>query len=228
MGGSKQGASEDFAKANMVRSQRAFDTGLPLLERGMGRSMQAIAAGGEPAFMGRAIDAATANAQDAAFLTTREQARGPEAIGSRLAAGGNGAAGIGGESYGAKMAQIIANSGISRQRARIGQLLDAGGTAIGQATGAGQAEAQNLQTQLNAISMRPSYNETYANTLAAVNLAGTAYGAFAKPGNFSNGHGTVTSQPNAPMFSSTWWQQGGANGPANYVQPTRPFWEGWK
>lgn len=215
MGGSKQGASRGFTQDSLNRSARAFSTGFPLLQKGMGMAQQAINLGGEPVYMGQAIEGATANAQDAAFLTARQQEQGFASGARPLAAGGNLSAALSPESYGAKMAQIVANSGVSRQNARIGNLLDAAGVGIGQASGAGQLQTQALGNQLGAISMRPTVDPTYANVLAAVNAAGAVYGGVQKAGWLSNAGapaGQAMGQAMGQSASNSWMLGGAGSG----------------
>lgn len=194
----------------MGRSQRAFDTGLPFLQRGMGMANSAIAAGGEPAFMGRALDASLANAQDATMLEAQAQDAGMVAQNKGVVAGGNVRRTLNPESVGAKMAQLVAQAGAGRQASRIGQIFEAAGVSLGGAGGAADAQTRALSTQLGAISMRPTVDPTYATLVGAANAAGTIYGAANTP--WGNG---VLQKP-LPTATS----YGGSFAPyANALQP---------
>lgn len=184
MSGSRSGASEKFAEQSLVRSRKAFETGYPLLQRGMGMANRVIEGGGEPGYLASAIDASTANAQDAAMMDEQAQ-RAAFTLGNKaFAEGGNFRGFLAPESIGAKMAGIVAQSGVGRQNARIAQVLEAAGVSLGGAGGAADAQTRMFSNELGAISMRPIVSPGYAAAVGAANAAGTIYGGLDKAGVF--------------------------------------------
>lgn len=192
----------------MRRSDAAFNMGLPLFQKGIGMAQSVINEGGEPAFLGRALDNAQANAKDATYLNdTAEQVA---AIFGRkgAVAGGNTGQALAPENLGAKLARLIAGSETSRAQARVGQMLDAAGVGIGQAGTAGELQTRALSNQLGAISLLPKSDPTYSAVLAAVNAGGAVYGAGQQAGWWG--------QPNAQLqplgTQRTYWSTPGLPG----------------
>lgn len=190
-GGGRSGTAERFAETSMKRSDKAFNMGLPMFQRGVGMAQSVLSQGGEPAFLGRALDNAQANAQDATYLNDTAEA--VAAIFGRkgTVAGGNTGQALTPESLGAKLARVVAGSETSRVQARVGQMFDAAGVGIGQAGSAGELQTRTLSNQLGAISLMPKSDPTYSTVLAAVNAGMSVYGAGKEAG--------MWGQPNAQL-----------------------------
>lgn len=189
MGGSRSNQAAGFSRDSMTRSKEMFSAGLPLFQKGVGMAQQAFAAGGEPEYMSRALDGALANAQDASHLQANQDASSLAFQAKTPIAGGNTSMALQPESYGAKMARLVAESSVGRQNSRMSQMLDAAGVMAGQMGGAGDAQTRALSNQLGAISMQPAVDPTYAAIVGAANAAGTIYGAGDKAGWWSKGSG---------------------------------------
>lgn len=177
MGGGQSAVAERFSEQSLKRSDRAFNMGLPMFQRGLGMAQGAIAQGGEPAYLTRALDNAQANAQDATYLGDSSEAVAAIFGQKGTVAGGNTGQALTPETLGAKMARLIAGSETSRVQGRIGQIMDAAGVGIGQAGAAGEIQTRALSNQLGAISLMPKQDPTYSAVLAAVNAGGAVYGA---------------------------------------------------
>ena len=118
MSGGRNDSLRNFTNHSMDRSQRMFDLGLPYAQAASGMARQAVDAGGEPGYMGAALDAAQANALDAGYL--QESAAGPKGA-------------LAPETYGSKMARLVAGSETTRTNAKVQGVLDALGFMTGHA-----------------------------------------------------------------------------------------------
>jgi len=198
----------------------AFESGFPLLKRGMGLANSAIQQGGEPAYMGAALDASLANAQDVTMMDAQAQQAGLTAQNKGIVAGGNNRQILNPESVGAKMAQLVAQSGAGRQSNRIAQIFEAAGVSLGGAGGAADAQTRAFSNQLGAISMRPAVDPTYATMVGAANAAGTIYGAANTPW----GNGVLQKPlPTATSYASFPPTSGAGAGLIQPLPPARRF-----
>lgn len=176
MGGSRSNTAKDFANLSMDRSRKMFASGFPLFQKGIGMSQDAQRTG-EPEFLGRALDAALSNAQDAGAMQSGAAADMAELGEKGAIGGGNTSRALSGEDLGAKLAQFVRNSSSQRQTARISQILDAAGVGVGQMGSAGELQTRALSNQLGAISMMPTQDPNVTRALSAVNLGMSVYGA---------------------------------------------------
>lgn len=123
---------------------------------------------------------------------------------------------LSGEQLGQALARQISGSGTHQAGSRISQTLNLYNMAAGSAGQAGNASLGFAGNQIQAMSMMPNYNQTYANILGGVNAIGAGYGALNKAGAFNTGGGGL-GQP-LPGVGAT---LGNATAP-----PTTASWAG--
>ncbi len=216
MSGARGSNALGFAEQSLRQSANIYDTGFPLFQKGLGMSRAAVKAGGEPRFLGSALDRAQADAMDAAVLQAQGQADAGELATKGGIAGGNTGLALSGQDVGAKLAQFLRGSQTQRQNARISQILDAAGVSIGQTGTAGELQTRSLSNELSAISLLPRQAPGVTTALAAANLAGSIYGA----GNGTWWNKPPSAQLQALPMQQTWMSRPAASPPMNVYGST--------
>lgn len=231
MASSRGEASAAAARQYGQIAKEAYDIGVPGIETRNALLMPALRlaqAGQLPEYMTKAFETQRTGLQEGIANQERAAIQRQDMGAKGAVAGGNAFSTMNPAQMGQVLADAMTGSRVQQGMATVNQANTLMQMGLGGAGQAGNAAVGAAGNNLNAISMLPNYNPTYAAVLGGVNAAGTIYGAGKQAGwwgngNFSNGAGTVTAEPNMGMGGIPYWTSGAWNAPPSYAAG-QPAW----
>ena len=180
MSSSKNSASADAARQYGQLAREGYSLGMPALAARNAALMPALrqAQGGElPAYMQQAFAQQRTGLTEGITGQERSKIQAQDAGAKRGVAGGNLSSTMNPAQMGQVLADAMTGSRVQQGMATINQANNLMSMGMGGAGQAGNAAVGAAGNNLQAISMLPNYNPTYAGILSGVNAAGTIYGA---------------------------------------------------
>jgi hypothetical protein len=177
--GSSQADSSAYAARTQGRVAREYyNLALPGLSKQYDLLNKALAEGGEPGYLARAFEGQRTGLAEGALGQEMGATRGALAASQGAAQGGNLGATVSPSDIGKQLANAMWGSRVQEGLGRVDQMNNLIAMALGQTGRTGSAATNAAGQQLQAISMMPNYNPTYATILGLGNVAGAGYGGY--------------------------------------------------
>ncbi len=180
MASSKSSASAAAARQYGQIAKEAYDIGVPGIEARNSFLMPALRqaqAGQLPEYMERAFNTQRTGLAEGISAQERAAIQRQDAGAKGAVAGGNAFSTMNPAQMGQVLADAMTGSRVQQGMATVNQANTLMQMGLGGAGQAGNAAVGAAGNNLNAISMLPNYNPTYAAVLGAANVAGSVYGA---------------------------------------------------
>ena len=180
MASSRSSASAAAARQYGQIAKEAYDIGVPGIETRNALLMPALRmaqAGQLPEYMERAFNTQRTGLAEGISAQERAAIQRQDAGAKGAVAGGNAFSTMNPAQMGQVLADAMTGSRVQQGMATVNQANTLMQMGLGGAGQAGNAAVGAAGNNLNAISMLPNYNPTYAAVLGGVNLAGSIYGA---------------------------------------------------
>ena len=180
MASSRSSASAAASRQYGQIAKEAYDIGVPGIETRNALLMPALRqaqAGQLPEYMERAFNTQRTGLAEGISAQERAAIARQDAGAKRTVAGGNAFSTMNPAQMGQVLADAMTGSRVQQGMATVNQANTLMQMGLGGAGQAGNAAVGAAGNNLNAISMLPNYNPTYAAVLGGVNLAGSIYGA---------------------------------------------------
>jgi hypothetical protein len=205
MSTSKNSASRQAARQYGQLAREGYGLGMPALGARNDALMPALVQaqqGDLPAYMQEAFAQQRTGLQEGIAGQERSRVQAQDAGAKRNVAGGNLASALNPAQMGQILADAMTGSRVQQGMATVNQANSLMSMGLGGAGQAGNAAVGAAGNNLQAISMLPNYNPTYAAVLGGVNAAGSIYGAGKQSGWWGqpNTTGIAGFDPNAPVF----------------------------
>ena len=235
MGSPKDKASAQAARQYGQLAKEGYGMGMPALAARNAALMPALRQaqmGKLPAYMQEAFAQQRTGLQEGIANQERSKIQAQDAAAKGGVAHGNMNSTMNPAQMGQVLADAMTGSRVQQGMATVNQANSLMNMGLGGAGQAGNAAVGAAGNNLQAISMLPNYNPTYAGILGAASAAGSLYGAGKQAGwwngtDHNAGQGTVLAGANSPFGSSTYFQQPrDYNAPPNYAGGQAPWWAG--
>ena len=180
MASSRSSASAAASRQYGQIAKEAYDIGVPGIETRNALLMPALRqaqAGQLPEYMERAFNTQRTGLAEGISAQERAAIQRQDAGAKGAVAGGNAFSTMNPAQMGQVLADAMTGSRVQQGMATVNQANTLMQMGLGGAGQAGNAAVGAAGNNLNAISMLPNYNPTYAAVLGGVNLAGSIYGA---------------------------------------------------
>jgi len=177
---SRSSASAAASRQYGQIAKEAYDIGVPGIETRNALLMPALRqaqAGQLPEYMERAFNTQRTGLAEGISAQERAAIARQDAGAKGAVAGGNAFSTMNPAQMGQVLADAMTGSRVQQGMATVNQANTLMQMGLGGAGQAGNAAVGAAGNNLNAISMLPNYNPTYAAVLGGVNLAGSIYGA---------------------------------------------------
>jgi hypothetical protein len=200
MGSSKGQAAQAASRQYGQMAKEAYGLGIPMLDARNEALMPALrqTMGGQlPDYMEKAFATQRTGLTEGITARERQQIGAQDMASKKAVAGGNLASTMNPAQMGSALADAMMGSRVNQGMATINQANTLMSMGLGGAAQTGNQAVGAAGQQLQAISMLPNYNPTYAGVLGGVNAAASIYGA-GKQGGWWGGGGT---QPLPPSTS---------------------------
>ena len=197
---SSRGIAAQAASRQYSQMQReAYDIGVPGIEDRNALLMPALRqaqSGQLPAYMKAAFEAQRTGLTEGITGQERAAIARQDAGAKGAVAGGNAFSTMNPAQMGQVLADAMTGSRVQQGMATVNQANTLMQMGLGGAGQAGNAAVGAAGNNLNAISMLPNYNPTYAAVLGGVNLAGSIYGAGKQGGWWGGAQAAPTGERN--------------------------------
>jgi hypothetical protein len=189
-------------------AKEAYGLGIPMRRAQSEAIMPGLrqSLGGElPSYMENAFDAQRTGIAEGITAKERQQIGAQDMAAKGAVRGGNLASAMNPAQMGSALADAMMGSRVNQGMATINQANTLMSMGLGGAAQTGNQAVGAAGQQLQAISMLPNYNPTYAAVLGGVNAAGAIYGAGKQGGWWGGGN---TAPAGTPPSGTPYWYGG--------------------
>lgn len=208
MSSSRNSAATAAANQYQQLAKEGYGMGIPAMrarDNALIPALRQAQYGELPSYMQEAFATQRTGLQEGIAGQERSKIQAQDAGAKRTVAGGNLASTMNPAQMGQVLADAMTGSRVQQGMATVNQANTLMNMGLGGAGQAGNAAVGAAGNNLQAISMLPNYNPTYAAVLGGVNLAGTVYGAGKQSGWWGGGQ----APPGAPPVDTTTTWMGG-------------------